>query len=150
MNKVYAVVLWVCAAALLVWDPIPLLCDMLPAPHPMEQTPGTTQEDTGHISHHLQSRKYLISLSHVTVLAGLHTHTHTQTHKHYLLCCWQSSNKDNIICFMEAITKKKAFRPSWRAWHSGSLHPLQKKRKSDPPLQQHRVWRMKKKMKLYA
>lgn len=40
---------------------------------------------------------------------------------------------------MEVI-RIKASRPSWRAWHSGSLHPLQKKRTSDRPLQQHRAW----------
>lgn len=43
---------------------------------------------------------------------------------------------------MEVI-RIKASRPSWRAWHSGSLHPLQKKRTSHRPLQQHRAWQMK-------
>lgn len=146
MNKVHAVWLWVCAAALLVWDPIPLLCDTLPAPHLMGQTPGTTEADTGHISHHFQSRKYLISLLHVPVLVGLHTQT-THTLSVMLLAIKQQGQHQ---LFYGSYHKKKAFRPSWRAWHSGSLHPLQKKRKSDPPLQQHRVWRMKKKMDLYA
>lgn len=58
-------------------------------------------------SHITSNHANVTFLLHVTVLLGLHTHTHTQTHIHYLLCCWQSSNKDNIICFMEAITKKK-------------------------------------------
>lgn len=111
MNNVQAVPLWLCAAVLLVWDPIPPLCDRLPAPHPMEQTPGTTHTHT------------------INYAAGIHT------------------IKKRSCCCMDVITKI-ASKPSWRAWHSGSLHPLQKKRKSDPPLQQHRVWRGKNKMDL--
>lgn len=38
------------------------------------------------------------------------------------------------------VMRIKAYRPSWRAWHSGSLHPLQKKRTSVQPLQQRRAW----------
>lgn len=54
-------------------------------------------------------------------------------------CAKQTQNTQSIICVMEVI-RIKASRPSWRAWHSGSLHPLQKKRTSDRPLQQHRAW----------
>ena len=45
IKKEKPVLLLVCAAALPAGDPTPLLYDMLPAPHLMEQTPVEAQGD---------------------------------------------------------------------------------------------------------